>query len=99
MGDSVAHWEGDTLVVDTIGFNDKTEVSGFMHTESLHVVERFRRLENGSLQYDVTVDDPNVFTRPWVLPARTLPFRPELDHVDEFVCETSKDYNKLFDKK
>ena len=99
MGDSVAHWEGDTLVVDTIGFNDKTEVSGFMHTESLHVVERFKRLENGSLQYDVTVEDPNVFTRPWVLPTRTLPFRPEVDHVDEFVCETSKDYDKLFDKK
>ena len=99
MGDSVAHWEGDTLVVDTIGFNDKTEVSGFMHTESLHVVERFRRIENGSLQYDVTVEDPNVFTRPWVLPTRTLPFRPELERVDEFVCETSKDYNKLFNKK
>jgi len=99
MGDSVAHWEGDTLVVDTIGFNNKTEVSGFMHTESLHVVERFKRIENGSLQYDVTVEDPNVFTRPWVLPTRTLPFRPEVDHVDEFVCETSKDYDKLFDKK
>jgi len=99
MGDSVAHWEGDTLVVDTIGFNDKTEVSGFMHTESLHVVERFRRIENGSLQYDVTVEDPNVFTRAWVLPTRTLPFRPELERVDEFVCETSKDYNKLFNKK
>ena len=61
--------------------------------------ERFRRIENGSLQYDVTVEDPNVFTRPWVLPTRTLPFRPEVDHVDEFVCETSKDYDKLFDKK
>ncbi|MCU1334848.1 MAG: hypothetical protein JWO19_429 [Bryobacterales bacterium] len=99
MGDSVAHWEGDTLVVDTIGFNDKTEVSGYMHTEDLHVVERFRRLENGSLQYDVTVEDPNVFARPWVLPSRTLPFRPELERVDEFVCETAKDYDKLFDKK
>jgi hypothetical protein len=99
MGDSVAHWEGDTLVVDSVGFNDKTEVSGYMHTEALHVVERFRRIENGSLQYDVTVDDPNVFATPWVLPSRTLPFRPELDRVDEFVCETSKDYDKLFEKK
>jgi hypothetical protein len=103
MGDSVAHWEGDTLVVDTVGFNDKTEISGYMHTEDLHVVERFRRIENGSLQrsleYNVTVEDPNVFTRPWVLASRTLPFRPELERVDEFVCETSKDYDKLFDKK
>jgi hypothetical protein len=47
MGDSVAHWEGNTLVVDTIGFNDKTEVSGFMHTERLHVVERFRHAQRG----------------------------------------------------
>jgi hypothetical protein len=99
MGDSVAHWEKDTLVVDTVGFNDKTEVSGYMHTEALHVVERFRRTENGSLEYNVTVEDPNVFARPWVLPSRTLPFRPELDKVDEFVCETSKDYDKLFEKK
>jgi hypothetical protein len=99
MGDSVARWEGDTLVVDTVGFNDKTEVSGYMHSEDLHVVERFKRVENGSLQYDVTVEDPNVFARPWVLPTRTLPFRPELDRVDEFVCETAKDYDKLFEKK
>jgi len=99
MGDSVAHWEGDTLVVDSVGFNDKTEVSGYMHTEDLHVVERYRRLENGSLEYNVTVEDPHVFARPWVLPARTLPFHPEAERVDEFVCETSKDYNKLFDKK
>jgi hypothetical protein len=99
MGDSVAHWEGDTLVVDSVGFNDKTEISGYMHTEDLHVVERYRRLENGSLEYNVTVEDPNVFARPWVLPARTLPFRPEAERVEEFVCETSKDYDKLFDKK
>ena len=46
-----------------------------------------------------TVDDPNVFARPWVLPTRTLPFRPEAERVDEFVCETAKDYDKLFDKK
>jgi hypothetical protein len=99
MGDSVAHWEGDTLVVDSVGFNAKTEVSGYMHSEDLHVVERFRRLENGSLEYNVTVEDPNVFARPWVLPVRTLPFRPEAERVEEFVCETSKDYDKLFDKK
>lgn len=99
MGDSVAHWDGDTLVVDVVGFNDKTEVNGYMHTEDLHVIERYRRLENGNLQYDVTVEDPNVFSAPWVLPTRTFPFRPELDKVDEFVCESSQDYGKLFEKK
>src|SRR5262249_22225594 len=64
MGNAVGRWEGDTLVVDSIGFNNKTEVHGFMHTEDLHVVERFKRLENGNLQYDVTVEDPNVWVSP-----------------------------------
>ena len=76
MGTSVGRWDGDTLVIDAIGFNDKTEVHGFMHTEALHVVERFRRLENGSLQYDVTVEDPNVWEGPWVIPARTFALPP-----------------------
>jgi hypothetical protein len=98
MGDSTGRWEGDTLVVDAVGFNDKTEVSGYMHTEALHVVERYHRVETG-LQYDVTVDDPNVFASPWTLPTRILPARPELDRVDEFVCENKVDYGKYFEKK
>ncbi len=63
MGDATGRWDGDTLVVDNVGFNDKTEVSGYMHTEALHVVERYRRVATG-LQYDVTVEDPNVFAGP-----------------------------------
>jgi hypothetical protein len=96
MGNAVGRWEGDTLVVDTIGFNDKTEVHGFMHSENLHVVERFKRLDNGSLQYDVTVEDPEVFASPWTIPARTFALRPETEWVEEFVCESNVDYNKLF---
>jgi hypothetical protein len=98
MGNAVGHWEGDTLVVDSIGFNDKTEVHGFMHTEDLHVVERFKKLENGNLQYDVTVEDPNVWNGPWVIPTRTFALRPEAEWVEEFVCDTNVDYNKLFKK-
>jgi hypothetical protein len=98
MGTSVGRWEGDTLVIDAIGFNDKTEVHGFMHTDALHVVERFRRLENGSLQYDVTVEDPNVWEKPWVIPPRTFALRPELEFVSEFVCESNVDYGRLFKK-
>jgi hypothetical protein len=98
MGDAVGHWDGDTLVVDTIGFNDKTEVSGYMHTEAFHVMERYRRVEAG-LQYDVTVEDPNVFASPWALPTRILPSRPDLEKVDEFVCENKVDYGKYFEKK
>ena len=98
MGSSVGRWDGDTLVIDAIGFNDKTEVHGFMHTQDLHVVERFTRLPDLSLQYEVTVEDPNVWQTPWVIPARTFPFRPELEWVSEFVCEPRVDYQKLFKK-
>jgi hypothetical protein len=98
MGTSVGRWEGDTLVIEAIGFNDKTEVHGFMHTDALRVVERFRRLESGDLQYDVTVEDPNVWQGPWVIPARTFRRRPELEFVAEFVCESTVDYQRLFAK-
>ncbi len=97
MGDATARWDGDTLVVDNVGFNDKTEVSGYMHTEALHMVERYRRVETG-LQYDVTVEDPNVFASAWTLPTRILPGRPDLERVDEFVCENKVDYGKYFEK-
>ena len=98
MGTSVGRFDGDTLVVDAIGFNDKTEVHGFMHTEALHVVERFRLLQDGNLQYDVTVEDPNVWQTPWVIPPRTFQRRSELENVSEFVCESRVDYQRLFKK-
>jgi hypothetical protein len=98
LGDSVGHWEGDTLVVDTIGFNDKTEVpGGYRHTEALHVVERFKRTSFNTLDYQATVEDPNVFEKPWVV-NRTFPLRPELERVEEFVCENNRDYKQLFKK-
>jgi hypothetical protein len=98
MGHSVGHWEGDTLVVDSIGFNDKTEISGYRHTEDLHVTERFRRVDYDTLQYEAVVEDPNVFQAPWVV-ARNFSFRPEFDLVDEFVCENNRNYRDLFEKK
>ena len=64
MGDSIGHWDGDTLVVDTVGFNDKTEINGYLHTEALHIVERFRRTGYNTLQYEATLEDPNVFVKP-----------------------------------
>ena len=95
MGDSVAHWEGDTLVVDTIGFNDKTEIGGFKHSEALHIVERFTRSDYATVQYEATLDDPNVFAAPWKV-ARTFTLRPDLAKIDEFVCENNQDYGKFF---
>jgi hypothetical protein len=98
MGDSVGRWDGDTLVVDTIGFNDKTELpGGYKHTESLHVVERFRRPTTEAIQYEATIEDPNVFEKPWTI-TRTFPLRTDLEKIDEFVCENNRDYSKLFKK-
>ncbi|HYV64432.1 MAG TPA: hypothetical protein VE958_17235 [Bryobacteraceae bacterium] len=99
MGDSVGRWDGDTLVVDTIGFNDKTELpGGYKHTEALHVVERFHRTDFNSLDYEATVEDPNVFEKPWTI-SRGFPLRPDLTKVDEFICENNHDYSKFFEKK
>ncbi len=73
MGDSVGHWDGDTLVVDVNNLNDDTWLGpdGYFHTDAMHVIERLTR--NGdAMTYQATVEDPNVFTRPWVMNARTM---------------------------
>jgi hypothetical protein len=98
MGESIGRWEGDTLVIDTVGFNDKTEVNGYHHTDALHLVERFSRPDYGTLKYDVTIEDPNVFAKPWTL-SRSYPLRADMAKVDEFVCENNQDYSKFFGKK
>jgi hypothetical protein len=66
-GDSVGHWEGDTLVVDVTNFNDRTwfDRAGNFHSDALHLVERFTSMSPDIIQYDVTIEDPKVFTRPW----------------------------------
>jgi hypothetical protein len=94
LGNSVAHWDGDTLVVDVVGFNDKTVVAGFKHTESLHVVERYRRVSRDAIAYEATVEDPNVFAQP-VRYAGNLALHPEWE-IGEYVCaENNKDYKDL----
>ena len=67
MGWSNGHWEGETLVVDTTGFNDRTwfDRAGNFHSDALHVIERFTARSPETLTYEVTIEDPNVFTRPW----------------------------------
>lgn len=66
-GHSVGHWEGDTLVVDTIGFNEKFWYNreGMPHTKELHTIERFTRQDYDTMRYEVTIDDPGVYTEPW----------------------------------
>ena len=67
MGQSAGRWEGDTLVVDVTGLNDQTwfDRAGNFHSEALHVVERFTPVSPDVLDYQVTIEDPKVFTRPW----------------------------------
>jgi len=67
MGQSVARWDGDTLVVDVTGLNDQTwfDRAGNFHSDALHVVERYTRTSADVLSYEATIEDPNVFTRPW----------------------------------
>jgi hypothetical protein len=68
-GESIGHWEGDTLVVDTIGFNDVFwfDGAGHPHTEKLHITERVRRPDLGHLTMDVTIDDPGAYTKPFTV--------------------------------
>jgi hypothetical protein len=72
-GDSVGRWEGDTLVIDSVGFNDITwlDRGGYFHTDNMHVIEKLRR-EGNTLHYQVTVDDPGVLLQPWVIAPRIL---------------------------
>jgi len=89
MGNSVGHWEGDTLVVDVTGFNDKTEIG-----DSYHVVERYHRVSFEELDYEATIDDPNVFASPWKQSAK-MKLHPEWQ-IQEYVCEqNNKDYQDL----
>ena len=73
MGYTVGRWEGETLVLDSIGFSDETWLGrgGFFHSDQMRVIEKFTRTGNQML-YEVTVEDPEVLVEPWVMPARTL---------------------------
>jgi hypothetical protein len=96
-GESVGHYEGDTLVVDTIGFNDKTFIDVYRtpHTEKLHVVERWRTINDGKdLEVTITVDDPDTFHQPW-----TTRFRDQRgeDPFLEVACAENNFNHGLFD--
>jgi hypothetical protein len=72
-GQSVGHWEGDTLVIDSINFDDSSWLGrgGFIHSGSMHIVERLTRVED-QIHYDMTIEDPEMFIEPWVMPTRVL---------------------------
>ena len=86
LGHSVATWEGDTLVIDTVGFNDKgwLDMAGRPQTEKLHVIERYRRPSLGKMELEITVDDPGAYTRPWKV-RRALDLAVG-EEIQEYVC-------------
>ena len=86
-GNSVGRWEKDTLVVDSVGFNERFWLTngGLPHTEALHLVERFSRPDLNTLRYEVTVDDPRTYTRPW-RGGWTIQWVPDQD-IEEYFCE------------
>jgi len=96
-GDSIGHWEGDTLVVDTVGFNDRTwfDFAGHPHTEQLHTVERFRRMDLGMIEYNVTIEDPGAYTKPFTLIGH-FPLQQPGTELMEFICnENNRDVTHL----
>jgi hypothetical protein len=90
MGDSVGRWEGDTLVVDTVGLKawalDAAHKPQHWHSDALHLIERYRRTGATSMAYELTIDDPKIFTKPWTM-KWTFTLHPEWTTLFEQVCE------------
>ena len=92
-GHSIGRWEDDSLVVDTVGYNDKFwfDSRGTPHTEQLHTIERFTRINFGTLINDFTLDDPGAFSKPVQLRFTATHIRPDLDMM-EFICLEDNQY-------
>src|SRR5262245_12191781 len=90
MGYSVGHWEGDTLVVESLGFNDRTwlDHDGHPHTEALRVTERYRRRNVGNLDIEVTFSDPGAYAKPWTAAVRAE-LAPDTEMI-EWVCNEGR---------
>lgn len=88
LGHSVGRWEGGTLVVDTGGFNDRSWIGVYPHTEQLRTRERYRRVEYGRLEIEVVYDDPGTFTRPWT--QNLIWYLAPQEELIEFVCENNR---------
>ena len=95
LGYSIGRWEGDTLVVTTAGFNDRAwlDSAGHPQTESLRLTERLRRRDFGHMDFEMTIDDPKVFTRPFTVKTERL-LAPDTDLLED-VCENERDGRHL----
>jgi hypothetical protein len=92
LGYSVGKWDGDSLVVDTIGFNDRgwLDARGHTHSESLHLTERFHRLDVGHMEVQLTIDDPKTYTRPFTVVLKQR-LQADTDLLESYCAENEKD--------
>ena len=95
MGDAIGHWDGDTLVADTVNFNDKTWLDriGHPHSDQLHVVERIRRKDRDHLVNDITIEDPKAYAKPWTAHLEFL-LRPKWSLAEQF-CEDEESFQSM----
>ena len=98
MGHSVGHWEGNTLIVDVVGFTDSTwlDRTGHPHSDQLHLVERFTRVDKNTLQDDLTFEDPKAYTKPWT-GQKIFKLRPTWS-LEEWACEDSRFFDDFLKK-
>jgi hypothetical protein len=92
FGHSTGKWEGDTLVVDTVGFNEKTwiDFAGYMHTDQMHTIERFSRPFKEVLHYEAVIDDPGAYSEPWTV-AWDINWSDDQELAD-YVCQENNKY-------
>jgi hypothetical protein len=91
MGDSIGHWEGDVLVVDTVGLNDRATIDmvGTPQSEKIHLVERYRRVGPDRIELAITVDDPGTFSKPWTIASALRRAAPDT-RINEYICENNR---------
>jgi hypothetical protein len=89
FGDSIGKWDGDTLVVDTIGLDDRTwlDTAGHEHSDQLHLVERFQKVDGNTIKWTVTFEDPKYFSEPWSV---TLPITRQNTEIMSYSCEENE---------
>ena len=95
LGYSTGHWDGDTLIVDSTGYNDRTRLpGGFPHSEAMHIQERFHRRDFGHLDIDITIDDPTMLTKPVTVKVTEI-LLPNSDMVEYFCAEGERDAENM----
>jgi hypothetical protein len=98
-GYSVGRWDGDTLVIDTVGFNGNTRLDtiGHPHSDALHMIQTFQRTDAGHIAYSVTIDDPKAYTKPWTVTMKQV-LVVDTELVDEICLENEKSTQRMLGK-